>query len=104
MGETAGAAGLGAVEAELGAGAATGLGALEGAEAGVMGGPVGMLAGAAIGAAGSAALASLAFRDRESTEQQAHFIDLRSLNGGNARVRPNRPHFVMIKENKIQRL
>ena len=49
-----------------------------------------MLAGAAIGAAGSAALASLAFRDRESTEQQARYLDLRSLNGGSESVRPIR--------------
>ena len=70
LGEGAGIAGLGAVEgAELGAGAAAGLGAMEGAEVGGWGGPVGMLAGAAIGAPGSAAMASLAFRDRESTEQ-----------------------------------
>ena len=61
-------------------GAAAGWGALEGAEAGVMGGPFGMLAGAAIGAAGSAGLASLAFRNRESTEQQDHFLDAQTLN------------------------
>ena len=77
LGEGAGiaAAGMGAMEgAELGAGAAgAGLGALEGAEIGVWGGPVGMPAGAAIGAVGSAALAALAFRNRESTEQQDHF-------------------------------
>ena len=79
--------------AELGAGAAAGLGAMEGAEVGVWGGPVGMLAGAAIGAAGSAGLAPLAFRGRESTEQQAHYLDVRSLNGGNESVRPSRPQF-----------
>ena len=103
-GETArAAAGLGAIDgAELGAGAAAGLGALEGVEAGVMGGPVGMLAGAAIGAAGSAALASLAFRDREPTEQQAHFMDLRSLNGGNASVRPIRPHCVFDQRDALR--
>ena len=53
-----------------------------------------MLAGAAIGAAGSAALASLAFRNRESTEQQDHFLDAQTLNGQNASVRPIRPRFV----------
>ena len=79
--------------AELSAGAAAGLGAMEGAEVGVWGRPVGMLAGAVIGAAGSAALASLAFRDRESTEQQDHYLDVRSLNGGNESVRPIRPRF-----------
>ena len=81
--------------AEMGAAAGLGLGALEGAEAGVMGGPMGMLAGAAIGAAGSAALASLAFRNRESTEQTDHFLDAQTLNNGNASVRPIRPHFVL---------
>ena len=89
--------GMGAAEgAELGGAAAAGLGALEGAEAGVMGGPVGMLAGAAIGAAGSAALASLAFRNRESTEQQDHFLDAQTLNGQNASVRAIRPRFVTL--------
>ena len=88
---------LGAAEgAEIGGAAAAGLGALEGAEAGVMGGPVGMLAGAAIGAAGSAALASLAFRNRESTEQQDHFLDAQTLNGQNASVKAIRPRFVTI--------
>ena len=53
-----------------------------------------MLAGAAIGAAGSAALASLAFRNRESTQQADHFLDAQTLNNGNASVRPIRPHFV----------
>ena len=47
----------------------------KGSEAGVMAGPTGMLAGAAIGAAGSAALAFLAFRNREATETQDHFLD-----------------------------
>ncbi len=76
----------------LGEGAeiAAGIGAVEGAELGVFGGPVGMLAGAAIGAAASTAAATLAFRDRESTEQQAHYLDVRSLNGGNESVRPIR--------------
>ena len=55
---------------------------------------MGMLAGAAIGAAGSAALASLAFRSRESTEQTDHYLDAQALNNGNASVRPIRPHFV----------
>ena len=55
-----------------------------------------MLAGAAIGAAGSAALATLAFRNRESTEQQDHFLDAQTLNGGNASVRPIRPRFVTV--------
>ena len=83
---------MGAVEgAEIGAGAAGAAGALEGAEAGIMGGPVGMLAGAAIGGACSAALASLAFRNRESTEQQDHFLDAQTLNGQNASVRATRP-------------
>ena len=59
-----------------------------------MGGPVGMLVGAAIGASGSAALASLAFRNRESTEQTDHFLDAQTLNNGNASVRPIRPHSV----------
>ena len=54
--------------AEIGGAAAAGLGALGGAEAGVMGGPLGMLAGEAISAAGSAGLATLAFRNREATE------------------------------------
>ncbi len=80
--------------AEMGAAAGLCLGALEGAEAGAMGGPFGMLAGAAIGAAGSAGLASVAFRNRESTEQQDHFLDVRSVNGGNASVRPLRTNFV----------
>ena len=89
--------GIGAVEgAEIGAGAAGAAGALEGAEAGIMGGPVGMLAGAAIGAAGSAALESLAFRNRESTEQQDHFLDAQTLNGQNASVRAIRPRFVTL--------
>ena len=57
-----------------------GLGAEMGAEAGAMGGRFGMLAGAAIGAATSAGLASLAFRNRESTEQQDHFLDAQTLN------------------------
>ncbi len=87
--------GMGAAEgAEIGGAAAAGLGALEGAEAGVMGGPFGMLAGAAIGAAGSAGLASLAFRNRESTEQQDHFLDAQTPNGGNASVRPLRPRLL----------
>ena len=88
---------MGAAEgAEIGRAAAARLGALEGAEAGVMGGPVGMLAGAAIGAAGSAALASLAFRNRESTEQQDHFLDAQTLNSQNASVRAIRPRFVTL--------
>ena len=86
--------------AEMGAAAGLGLGALEGANAGVMGGPVGMLAGAAIGAAGSAAPASLAFRNRESTEQQDHFLDAQTLNDGNASVRPLRPRFVTLIDQK----
>ncbi len=90
--------------AELGAGAAAGLGALEGAEAGVMGGPFGMLAGAAIGAAGSAAMASLAFRNPESTEQQDHFLDAQTLNGGNASVRPIRPRFVTVIDQRERNL
>ena len=55
-----------------------------------------MLAGAAIGAAGNAALASLAFRNRESTEQQDHFLDAQRLNGQNASVRAIRPRFVTL--------
>ena len=81
---------LGAAE---GAEIAAGLGAVEGAELGVFGGPVGMLAGAAIGAATSTAAATLAFRDRESTERQDHYLDVRSLNNGNESVRPIRPRF-----------
>ena len=57
-----------AAEAEAEAG--MGLAALEGAEAGAFGGPAGMLAGAALGAAAGGGIASLAFRDRESTERQ----------------------------------
>ena len=77
--------------AEGTAAAGAGLGAMEGAELGVFGGPVGMLAGAAIGAAASSGLASLAFRDRESTERQDHFLDAHSLNNFNESVRPLRP-------------
>ena len=61
-----------------------------------------MLAGAAIGAAGSAALASLAFRNRESTEQQDHFLDAQTLNDGNASFRPIRPRFVTFIDQQEQ--
>jgi hypothetical protein len=67
--------------------------AMEGAELGSFGGPAGMLAGAALGAAAGGGIASLAFRDRESTERQDHFLDARSLNNQNASVRPLRPRF-----------
>ena len=80
----------------MGAAAGLGLGALEGAEAGSMGGPVGMLAGAAVGTAASAGLASLAFRNRESTEEQNHFLDAQTMNKWNASVRPIRPRFVTV--------
>ena len=80
---------MGAEMAEAGAGVA----AMEGAEMGAMGGPLGMLAGAAVGAAAGSGIASLAFRDRESTERQDHFLDARSLNNQNASVRPLRPRF-----------
>ena len=85
--------------AELGA---AGLGALEGAEAGVMGGPFGKLAGATIGAAGSAGLASFDFRYRESTEQRDHFLDAQTLNGQNASVRPLRPRFDIVLDQREQ--
>ncbi len=78
-----------AAEAEAGAGFA----ALEGAEMGAFGGPAGMLAGAAVGAAAGSGLASLAFRNRESSERQDHFMDAQSLNNQNASVRPLRPRF-----------
>ena len=58
-----------------------------------MGRPFGMLAGAAIGAAGSAAMASMALRNRESTEHQDHFLDAQSLDNQNASVRAIRPRF-----------
>ena len=74
-------------------GAEGGFAALEGAEIGAFGGPAGMLAGAALGAAAGSGMASLAFRDRESTERQDHFLDARSLNNQNASVRPLRPRF-----------
>ena len=64
--------------------------AAEGAEVGMFGGPVGALVGAGIGAAAGLALA---FRNRESTEQD-HFLDAQTLNGQNASVRPIRPRFV----------
>ena len=77
-----------------GAEAGAGLAALEGAEAGgIFGGPAGALAGAAFGAAAGSGIASLAFRDREQTERQDHFLDARSLNNQNASVRPLRPRF-----------
>ena len=59
-----------------------------------------MLAGAAIGAAGSAGLAALAFRNRESTEQQDHFLDAQSLNSQNASVRAIRPRFVIFGDQR----
>jgi hypothetical protein len=80
----------GAEEAGMGAAEA---GALEGAELGAFAGPAGVLAGAAIGGAASAGIASLAFRDRDSSERQDHFLDARSLNNGNESVRPLRPRF-----------
>ena len=80
-----------AAEAEEEAG--MGLAALEGAEAAAFGGPLAMLTGAAIGAAAGGGIASLAFRDRESTERQDHFLDARSLNNQNASVRPLRARF-----------
>ena len=79
--------------AEVGAGLAAWEGAEAGAEAGAFGGPFGMLTGAAFGAAAGGGLASLAFRDREQTERQDHFLDARSLNNQNASVRPLRPRF-----------
>ena len=79
--------------AEAGAGAAAGVGAMEGAELGALGGPLGMLAGGMIGATAAAGAAGLAFRDREATETQDHFLDARSLNNGNESVRPLRPRF-----------
>ena len=63
---------------------------------------MGMLAGAAIGAASSAALASLALRNRESTQQQDNFLDAQTLNNGNASVRPIRPHFVTVIDQRAQ--
>jgi hypothetical protein len=82
----------GAGEAVAGLGAAE-MGALEGAELGAFGGPAGMLAGAALGGAASAGITALAFRDRDSSERQDHFLDARSLNNGNESVRPLRPRF-----------
>ena len=84
---------MGAELAEAGAGVAAMEGAVEGAEMGAFGGPMGLLAGAALGAATGSGIASLAFRDRGSTERQDHFLDARSLNNQNASVRPLRARF-----------
>ena len=57
----------------------------------MFGGPVGALMGAGLGAAAGVALA---FRGREAPENEAHLLDVRSLNGGNESARPLQTRFV----------
>ena len=72
-------------------GLAGGLGlAAEGAEAGMFGGPAGALVGASLGAAAGVALA---FRGRDASEREDHFLDARSVNGANESARPLRSRF-----------
>ena len=78
---------------EAAAGEALGIGlgmAAEGAEVGLLGGPAGAIAGASMGAVAGALLA---FRARDAPEREDHFLDARSVNGGNESARPLRSRF-----------
>ena len=77
-------------EAAAGEALGMGLGMAEGAELGLLGGPAGAIAGASLGAVAGAALA---FRARDAPEREDHFLDARSVNGGNESARPLRSRF-----------
>ena len=71
--------------------------AAEGAEVGMFGGPVGAMLGAGLGAATGVAPA---FRGRDAPENEAHLLDVRSLNGGNESARPLRSRFEQVLDQR----